>query len=190
MLGGVFWIAHAVAVALMPVGCIADECDIRPIGDSSAAAPLFIAAVLLIGAGLAAVVRRARHAGRFGVSGRLGLIAAVTGVVTILGAGLVQGVFFRGDFPLMPYIVLPAGLAVVIGFLLLGIALLRSGILPRWTAALLVVGTLALLGVNDQNAQILLAIPCGIAWVAVGYVFREGERSGRAEATSTPLPGT
>lgn len=41
-------------------------------------------------------------------------------------------------------------------------------------ALLLVVGSLAMLGFNDQNTQVLLAIPFGIAWMAVGYVLWSG----------------
>ena len=54
--------------------------------------------------------------------------------------------------------------------------------MPRWTAMLLIVGSLAMLGFNDQNWQALMAVPKGLAWVAVGYVLwsdREGV-SGRA----------
>jgi hypothetical protein len=74
----------------------------------------------------------------------------------------------------VPYFVIPGVLALVVGFVLLGIAVLLAGVLPRWTAVLLVVGSLAMLGFNDQNAQALLAIPNGIAWVAVGYVLWSG----------------
>ncbi len=49
--------------------------------------------------------------------------------------------------------------------------ILRSKVLPRWTVALLVVGTLAMLGFNEQTAAALLAIPLGIAWMAVGLVL-------------------
>jgi hypothetical protein len=70
-------------------------------------------------------------------------------------------------------------LALVVGFVLLGIAVLRTGVLPRWAAVFLVVGSLAMLGFNDQNAQALLAIPNGIVWVAVGYVLWSGGMTGR-----------
>ena len=66
----------------------------------------------------------------------------------------------------MPYFVVPG--------VLLGIAVLLARVLPRWKAALLVVGYLGMFGFNDQNAQALLAIPNGIAWVAVGYVLWSG----------------
>jgi hypothetical protein len=41
----------------------------------------------------------------------------------------------------------------------------------------LIVGSLAMLGFNDQNWQALMAVPNGLAWMAVGYVLwsdREG----------------
>ncbi|MDP9313914.1 MAG: hypothetical protein M3R24_24055 [Chloroflexota bacterium] len=182
--GGLLWIAHAVMVARMPVGCIAEECLTRPMRDTTAAAPLFIAAVLFIALGLAALVGRSRSAGRFGGLGCLALGASAAGIVGLLLALLVQTVFFRGDFPLMPNFVIPAGLALVVGFLLLGIAILRSGVLPKWTAALLVIGALAMLGANDQNTRFLLVIPFGLAWIAVGYVLWCGRDTARVQQAS------
>ena len=61
--------------------------------------------------------------------------------------------------------------------MLLSVAVLRARVLPRWAAILLMVGSLAMLGFNDQNWQALMAIPYGLAWMAVGYVLwsdREG----------------
>jgi hypothetical protein len=40
--------------------------------------------------------------------------------------------------------------------------LLRCEELPRWAAVLLVIGSLGMLGYNDQNAQALMVIPFGI----------------------------
>ncbi len=163
VIGGVLWIVYAIVVAQMPAGCIADECYIRPMRDTSAAAPLFILAVLLIGLGVTSLGSRARATGRLRMLGRGGLIAVSAGMLMLMLALLVQSLFFRDNFPLMPYIVIPAGLALVVGFLLLGIAILRSGVVPRWTVALLIIAALALLGINDQNERILLAIPFGMA---------------------------
>ena len=73
-----------------------------------------------------------------------------------------------------------AALLAVAGFLLLGIALLRSGALPRWASTLLVVGTAAMLGFNDQNARALLAIPFGVAWIGVGFALTSYPRRYRA----------
>lgn len=63
---------------------------------------------------------------------------------------------------------------MIAGFLLLGVAALRSGTLPRWASVPLVVGALAMLGFNDQNWQALMAIQFGVGWMAVGYVLWSG----------------
>lgn len=63
----------------------------------------------------------------------------------------------------MPYFVLPVLLALVVGFVLLGVVILRTGVLPRWCAALL--------GMNEQTTRVLLAIPFGVAWAVLGAVL-------------------
>ncbi len=174
-LGGALWIAGAVLTALKPEGCIGDECDLpgRSMREGGVLdAGLSIAGVLLIALGAAAVVSRARASGRLGTVGRVGVIVGLAGVAVLLMAALVQALFYGGDFPSMPLFVLPGGLALVLGFLLLGIAVLRARVLARWAGVLLVVGALAMVGFNDQNAQALLAIPFGIAWVAIGFALR------------------
>jgi hypothetical protein len=35
----------------------------------------------------------------------------------------------------------------------------------------LILATIGLLGFNDQNAQVLMAIPFGIAWIGAGYAL-------------------
>lgn len=182
-LGGALWIAGAVITALKPEGCIGDECylpgrSMREVGAQDAG--LSIAGVLLIALGAAAVVARARASGRLGALGRVGVIVGLAGVAVLLIAALVQALFYGGDFPYMPLFVLPGGLALVLGFLLLGIAVLRARVLARWAGVALVIGTLAMLGFNDQNAQALLAIPFGIAWVAIGFALRSVRGEGPA----------
>ena len=81
----------------------------------------------------------------------------------------------------MPVVVLPAGLALFGGVLLIIVTALRAGGVPRWAGGLLVLGVLTLVGFNDQDARVLLAIPFGLAWVAVGYALWSGP--------GTPLPG-
>ena len=132
---------------------------------------LFVGAVVFIGIGVAALVIKARHAGRFGSLGRIGLYLAALGLALLVAGLLIQALFFAGDFPYMPLVVLPGGLALLVGLLMVGIVILRADILPRWSAVLLVLGTLAMLGLNDQDARVLLAIPFGIAWMGVGYAL-------------------
>ena len=117
---------------------------------------------------------RARGAGRLGPAGRAGLAVGLAGGALLLAGGGAQALLFGGDLPSMPLFVLPGVLALVAGFLLLGVAILRAGVLPRWAGVLLALGALSLLGFNDQNGQALLAIPFGLAWVATGYALWSG----------------
>ncbi len=173
MLGGILLIVAVVAIASRPVGCIATECDLpgRSMRDWDTFAPLFLTAMLLNTIGLAGLAMRARGAGRLGTLGRIGLPMAIIGVGLLAVGGLLQELVFAGNFPLMPVFVIPGLLALVVGVLLVGLAILRAQVLPRWAAALLIVGALALLGFNDQNSRVLLAIPFGVACMTVGYVL-------------------
>jgi hypothetical protein len=89
-------------------------------------------------------------------------------MLLVLGMGL--NVISEVFWALVPL----GGLALVIGLALVGIAALRMEALPRWAAVLLVIGSLGMLGFNDQNAQVLMAIPFGIGWLAVGYALWSG----------------
>jgi hypothetical protein len=181
MLGGALFVLSAVVITSLPRGCIGDECAARPMRETGAAGALLVLALLLVVVGMAGLVIRARNAGRLGALGKTGAVVAAVGASLPVIGGVVQGVLYGGDYPLMPYFVIPGVLALVVGFVLLGVAVLLAGVLPRWAAALLVVGSLAMLGFNDQNAQALLAIPNGIAWIAVGYVLWSGETAQRNE---------
>jgi hypothetical protein len=178
MLGGLLWIAGAVITALRPEGCIAGECELP--GRSMREGNFFdgalsVATVLFIALGVAALVIRARSAGRFGRLGSVGVLASLVGAALLFSALLIQAILFGGDFPYMPLFVLTGGLPLILGMLLLGIAILRAAVLPAWAVVLLIIGTLALLGFNDQNARALMAVPFGIAWLAVGYTLWSGK---------------
>ena len=167
-LGGVLWISSALITASRPRGCIGDECEFRTMRETGALdGILFLLALLLFAVGTAALVARLRNAGSLGRSGRAGLIFIAAGAAS--GAtGLVLNVW---DSSLVPAFIIPGLLAVIVGFVLLAIAVLRSGALPRGASALLVAGALAMLGFNDQNWQALMAIPFGIGWMAVGFAL-------------------
>jgi hypothetical protein len=66
--------------------------------------------------------------------------------------------------------VIPGLLLFVCGLSFLGLTVLRAQVLPHWTVILLFIGTLALLGFNEQNWRVLMAVPFGLAWFAVGFV--------------------
>lgn len=175
MAGGLLWIISTVMHALRPVGCVADECARRPMRESSVAEGVMnLVALLLFAFAAGALLILVRRAGRFGTAGKAGAAFASCGVLVLVLASLIQALVFDGDFLLMPYFVIPGVAAFVIGFALLAVAVLRSGVLPRWTAWTLLAGTVTMLGSNEQTERAWLAIPFGLAWIAVGYaLYRE-----------------
>jgi hypothetical protein len=182
MLGGALFVVSAVVIASMPRGCIGDECASRPMRETGVAGALLMLALLLVVIGAAGLVIQARDAGRLGRLGKTGIVLGAVGAALPVIGSVIQGILFDGDYPLMPYFVIPGVLALVVGFVLLGLAVLQAKVLPLWAAVLLIAGTLAMLGFNDQNARALMAIPFGISWVAVGYVLW----SGRGEEVRQP----
>ena len=175
MLGGVLWVIGNVIHAFKPRGCIAEECALRPMRDTGALEGiLMLLSLMLFIAGALGLLVLARRLGRFGRIGNAGVVIGAVGAVVLVIAGLIQALIFGGDFPLMPGFVIPGMLALIVGFVLLGIAILRAGVLPRWAALLFIVGVLAMLGFNEQTWRTLMAIPLGVAWVAVGYVLWSG----------------
>jgi hypothetical protein len=170
MLGGLLWIVAAIITASKPRGCIGPaECDVMAMRDTSDVAPLLLLALMLSAVGLAGMVIRAWNTGRLDRLGQVSVALCAVGVMLlVLGMGLnaISEVFWA----LVPL----GGLALVIGLALVGIAALRMEALPRWAAVLLIIGSLGMLGFNDQNAQVLMAIPFGIGWVAVGYALWSG----------------
>ncbi len=170
MLAGVLWIVPAIIIAFKPRGCIGpDECDVMAMRDTSDVAPFLLLALLLTVVGLAGVVIRARNTDGFGRLVKAGVALYVVGI-TLFVVGTVLNAISEAFWVLM----LPAGLAMIVGLVLTGIAVFRTGVLPRWVAVLIVIGSLAMLGFNDQNAEVLMAIPFGIAWIAVGYALWSG----------------
>ena len=166
MLAGVLWIVPAIITAFKPRGCIGPECDTMAMRDTSDVDLLLLLALLLSAIGLVGMFIRAQNTGRLDRWGQIGLVLCATGVA-LLVLGMVLGAISEVLWVLAPL----GGLALVIGLALVGIAALRMGALPRWAAMLLVVGSLGMLGFNEQNAQVLMAIPFGIGWVAVGYAL-------------------
>jgi hypothetical protein len=162
IVGGALFVVLALVMARP---CLGAECAFSEGRDTGlAGGALLMLALLLVVAGL---VIRARHAGRFG---GLGITSVVVGAVAamLLFLGTVLN---TQDSSLVPLFIIPGLLALIVGFVLLSVAVLRAGVLPRWAAILLVVGSLAMLGFNDQNWQALMAVPNGLAWMAVGYVL-------------------
>lgn len=170
MIGGVLCALAAGLHNLEPIGCIGLQCETRAMRSATGFVPLAgSAASLLILVGIAGMTLLARRSGRHRKLANTGLIAAAVGFVVLFTGALIQTAFFSGDFPGMPYFVIPGLLAVIAGLLMIGAFILRSGVLPRWLGIFFVVSTVALLAANEQTPAVLLAIPFGLAMVAAGY---------------------
>ena len=81
-----------------------------------------------------------------------------------------------------------AGVGYILGGLLFGIALFRTGILARWAAVLLAVGTVATasLAVLPESYNRPLAVPVGVALIGLGVSLWRNNASADAATTSTP----
>ena len=93
-----------------------------------------------------------------------------------------------GDTGALYIVLLFGGFLYLGGGLLFGVALYRARVLPRWAAALLAVGGLASAGLTllpDPWFR-LLAVPNGIAMIALGYSLWRIVGAERTETTETP----
>ena len=92
-----------------------------------------------------------------------------------------------GDLGLYGSLNTVAGFAYMGGGLIFGIALFRAGVLARWAAAVLAVGTIASIAIPflPQVNQRLFAIPTGIALAGLGYSLWREQR-----ATTARAPGS
>jgi hypothetical protein len=84
-----------------------------------------------------------------------------------------------GDVGLFAALNTVAGLSLVAGGLVFGIALFRAHVMTRWPAALLAVGVAAtlLIQVLPQVNERLFAVPIGVALVSLGVALWRSERS-------------
>jgi hypothetical protein len=83
------------------------------------------------------------------------------------------------------------GFLYILGGLLFGIATFRAGILPRWAAGLLAVGSLlarvAALLPPEQEPKV--AVPVGVALVWLGYALWSERREQAADPNDGVLTG-
>jgi hypothetical protein len=121
-------------------------------------------AVLLIGSGFVGLDRPSwrRNGGGYGRLGRIGFDLVLLAVFVLFVSSSSRNIGLIGAFLLM------------VGSVMVGVAALRTGLLPRWGATALVVGSLAFVLFNDEGARVWLAVPYGAAWMAVGYLMWVG----------------
>lgn len=169
LLGGAVWVLRAVWLALLPAGCVGSACaeSGRVARESVIAAPLLALAIALMAFAVIGMMVQAFQADRMGWLGRAGTIALAMAGAELAVYALASNLFDNQIQPLAAM----GGPLLVVGILLTGAALLRAGALHRSAVMALLLGSVAMLGYNDQNAQVLLAVPFGVAWLVVGLTL-------------------
>ena len=102
--------------------------------------------------------------------------------------GIFNGHPVQTNLGALPLLYSLSGLAgFVLGGLLFGIATLRAGVLPRWPAGLLAVGSLApfVLAMLPHPLDRTFAVPTGLALAWLGYALWSERRAPAAD----PVPG-
>lgn len=143
-------------------------------------------AALLVLAGLVGLMLMARQSGRSPTLMNGGLAFVAAGFLVLLAAVSIQAAFFAGDFSGMPYFVIVGMVSLIIGFILIGVFILRSGVLPKWLGVLLVASSVLLLAANEQTSAVLFAIPFQLAIAAAGFFMLDRSR-GRSSAPLSQL---
>ena len=167
----------------LPVGCVDEQCDIRPQRPSSATANalyvLALAAIVVAAFGLGLLLVRRRRLGRAGL---VAVVLIAAGSVVAVVANVVQSLVFHGDLGVMPAVFLPAVAAVVVGFGLLMLVVVRARLVPLWVGVVVALTLLLVPFGNLENTTVLLDVPFGLALALAGVLlFRargEGVRRG------------
>jgi hypothetical protein len=161
IIAGVAWIASSLLAASIASGP-------RPEVFSFASLDEALYVVALAGTMGGIVGLHARQAPSYGRLGTAGFLATLTGVALLL-LGLVlsftmESVFGRTQLDH----VLGLGLwGALLGFMALGAATLRLGVLPRWCGVLLIICTPLAIALGDYGGGTVL----GLLWLAVAYAL-------------------
>jgi hypothetical protein len=95
-----------------------------------------------------------------------------------VAANVVQAWLFAGDMAFMPAVLLPAVAAIVVGFAVLMVVVLRARLVPLWSGALVGLTVLLLPFADLENTSVLLQIPFGLALAVAGVLlFRADDSS-------------
>ena len=157
MLAGIVWLVSGIVDVAFARGR-----NPEILGFASLDEAMYVAALAGTLGGLAGL--HARQATRYGWLGTAGFLAASIGS-TLLLIGLVLTFLVRGSA--LDQILGIGLLGTFIGFVLLGTATLRLGVLPRWCGLLLIVCLPLAIVLGDHGGGIAL----GLVWLALGYVL-------------------
>lgn len=159
VVGGVAWVGFALVLAGERYGDMATVRLLRPAEPLLSiyrggveAAPYLAAAVVLTLVGFALLYGRAAW-----LAGSWGKASVVL---------LALGAFLLAPWP--PVTVIVGGLGFFLGMLALATTALRTGLLPRSAAGMLIGAAILLFFFNTEDDRALLAIAPGLAWSTLG----------------------
>ncbi len=162
----------------LPIGCVGDQCDTRPQRPESPTANALYAcalALLVVAAlGLGLLLLRR---GRLGRAGRTAVGLIGVGAVVAVGANVVSALFFDGDMAAMPAFLLPAVAAIVLGFAVLMVVVIRARLVPLWAGAFVGLTVLLVPFGSLENTTVLLEVPFGLALVVAGVLLVRADTS-------------
>ena len=159
LLGGLAWAAWGGLLALRPAGVPG-----RPHRDGDGLEIYLVTGVVLITVGLVGFYFR--QARRFEGRGKVPFVIGIAGSLIMVGG---WGLTFASEQFWM--VGMLGYFALFIGMLLAGLRLLVGTDSTRWTGALLIAASLALITFNTEDWRAWLAVPFGLAWVLLGYTL-------------------
>ena len=94
-----------------------------------------------------------------------------------------------GSIGLMQSVLTISGIGYMLGGLIFGIAIFRAGILARWAAALLAVGTIGTvaLAVLPESFNRFFALPVGVALIGLGVSLWRDQRKQAAASVAAEV---
>lgn len=131
--------------------------------------------VVLLGqmAGIAGL--HALQRGRYGRLGAAGALLAFVGIALQLLLGIVASALDLSTSEAanltFALLLLLGLLALFVGFVLLGIATLRAGVLPRWFGVLLIIGLFVVAVLVGVQLVLIGLLAYGVFWVLIGYML-------------------
>lgn len=157
IVAGVTWIA----VGLL--GLVAENPGVSPLVNA-----LIVVAVLLVLVGLVGFHTLQKR--RYGGIGRVGFYTVIVAIFAQV-LGLLAA--FSGASADLVWFLLPVGaLAVLVGFVLFGVATLQAKVLPRWCGIALTIAVPVLLvfgGLSDSPG--IGYVWFGLVWLALGFLL-------------------
>ncbi len=154
MLAGVIFVVEAFIAMLYPARVGNHATSVGFLSEALFAAALLFVMINLLGL-------HTRQAGNYGLLGKTGFYLTVVGVVLALPQ--LVFVLLTGE-EVAAWLVTPGALAVLVGFVLIGVATFRAGVLPRWCG----VGLVIFFPVVFFGGYVG-GFVAGLIWLTLGY---------------------